>query len=115
MLAQVSFMDRWFAEHGESAEGEVFAYDVTNRFLGLATFEWRGQEMSVGVPPYRMLMLQRLQDAFAACSDEEQRPVRRLFREVGLQPLLDARPRRRVARAHNREVWGAPEQASLPA
>ncbi len=113
MLAQVSFMDRWFAEHEDSDEGEVFAYDVAKRFLGMATFAWRGQEMSVGVPPYRMLMLQRLQDAFAACSEEEQRVVRALFHEVALEPLLDARPRRRVARAANREVWGAREEASL--
>jgi len=114
MLAQVSFMDRWFAEHEESTEGEVFAYDVAKRFLGKVTFAWRGQEMSVGVPPYRMLMLQRLQDAFTACSEDEQHAVRGLFREVALEPLLDARPRRRVARAGNREVWGALQEASLP-
>jgi glutathione S-transferase len=113
MLSQVSFMDDWFAEHEESVEGEVFAYDVAKRFLGMATFEWRGQEMSVGVGPYRMLMLQRLQDAFAACSEHERHAVRGLFRSVGLEPLLDARPRRRVARAGNREVWGALQEASL--
>jgi hypothetical protein len=113
MIAQVSFMDDWFAEHAEGSEGEVFAYDVAKRFLGTVTFEWRRQEMSVGVVPYRVFMLQRLQDAFAACSERERHAVRGLFREVGLEPLLDARPRRRVARAGNREVWGALQEASL--
>jgi len=114
MLAQVSFMDDWFAEHGKGSEGDVFAYDVAKRFLGTVRFEWRGQELSVGVVPYRMFMLQRLQDAFTACSEDERHAVRVLFGEVGLEPLLDARPRRRVARAGNREVWGALQEASLP-
>jgi len=39
--------------------------------------------------------------------------VRALFARSGLEPLLDARPRRRVERRDNREVWGPerePEQ-----
>ena len=33
--------------------------------------------------------------------------LRDLFAAVGLEPLLDLRPPRRVERRDNREVWGA--------
>jgi glutathione S-transferase len=109
MLAQVAFLDEWLAERDEIAEGDVLPYDVGDRFLGRVTFDWRGMPMTIGVHPYRLLMLQRLQDAFAAVSQDAQDELRTIFGESGLEALLDARPRRRMIRRANREAWGAPQ------
>lgn len=109
MLAQVAFLDEWLAEHEEIAEGDVLPYDVSDRFLGRVTFDWRGMPMTIGVHPYRLLMLQRLQDAFAGVSRDAQDELRTIFGESGLEALLDARPRRRMIRRENREAWGAPQ------
>lgn len=110
MLAQVEFIDQYLSEHDEIQEGDVLDYALDDRFLGTVTFEWRGQELTVGVLAYRLLMLQRLQDAVASFSEADRDSVRDLLREHALDPLLDARPRRRLARAGNREVWGAAQE-----
>ncbi|HLH13453.1 MAG TPA: glutathione S-transferase C-terminal domain-containing protein [Solirubrobacteraceae bacterium] len=107
LLAQVAFVDAWLREHETVQEGEVVGGAPQRRSLGSATFTLRGREARVGVLPYRLFMLQRLQDAFAACREGERRAVRDLFARVGLEPVLDARACRRVERRDNHEVWGA--------
>jgi hypothetical protein len=63
--------------------------------------------MTVVVVPYRLYLLKRLQDAFSSAGPEDRATIRELFSRAGLEPLLDVRPRRWVARQDNREVWGA--------
>ncbi len=107
LLAQVTFIDRWLGEHGEELnEGDVVGGSPHRRRLGLVTVALHRQRVSIGVIPYRLLMLQRLQAAFAECEREAQAALRELMRESNLEPLLDAQARRRVERRENREVWG---------
>lgn len=118
LLAQVGFIDRWLDEHDdELSEGDVVGGAPHRRRLGIVTMELHGQQVSVGVIPYRLFMLQRLQGAFAECASRAQAGVRALMRESGLEPLLDARARRGVERRENREVWGARQEpvAAAPA
>ncbi|MFN8174520.1 MAG: glutathione S-transferase family protein [Solirubrobacteraceae bacterium] len=113
MLAQVDHIDGWLAEHDEIQEGDVIPYAAEDRFVAQVPVRWRGTEISCGVLPYRMLLLQRLQDAHGALGLDSQERARDLLREHGLEQLLDARPRRRVIRENNREAWGAAQSPLL--
>jgi glutathione S-transferase len=113
VLAYVTAIDGWLAEHPETAEGEVVGGRPDKRFLGTTSFSWRGLRLTISVVPYRLYLLQRLQAAFAEQTAEEQQKVRSLLHEVGLDPLLEVRARRRVERRDNREVWGAAQEPVL--
>jgi len=112
-VAQVAAVDAWLEEHPDVAEGEVVLGKPKRRISGTTTFTWRGHPMTVAVIPYRIFLLTRLQDAFAAASPAEQATVRSLLAAAGLDPLLDVRPRRSVRRADNREVWGPAQEPVL--
>ena len=76
---------------------------------GTATFEWRGQQITTGVMPYRFWLMQKLHDDLATASPEAQAHTRDVFRAGGLEPWLDLRTIRRVERVDNLEVWGPEE------
>jgi glutathione S-transferase len=97
------FLDEWL----ESQDG-VEAGAVLERGLGLCHFEFRGTRIDALAQPYRIFLLQRLQDACNSMPADGRRSVADLFEEVGLGPLLEIRTRRRVERANHREVLGAP-------
>jgi len=105
-VAQVAAVDAWLADHPEVADGEVVLGKAKRRISGTTTFAWRGRPMTVGVVPYRMFMIKRIQDAHRSAGADEQAAIRQMFAGTGLEPLLDIRPRRWVVRADNREVWG---------
>lgn len=100
-LAVVAFTNAWLAEHPEASEGTPFP-----RGLGMAEFECRGRKINALVQPLRLHLLQKLQDAFSAMNELDQKSVEALFTEVGLEGLLEARPHRRTDRQNNQEVWG---------
>lgn len=110
VLAQVAFVDGWLGGH-EVGEGDVVGGEPRRRWIGSTAFELRGREVTVAVAPYRIYMLQRLQDSFGGHGEADRTAVRELFGPLGLEPLLDARPSRRVERRDNVEVWGAPQEA----
>jgi len=112
--AQVAAVDAWLADHPEVADGEVVLGKPKRRISGTTTFAWRGRPMTVGVVPYRMFLIKRIQDAHRSAAADEQAAIRQIFAGAGLEPLLDIRPRRWVVRADNREVWG-PLQGPVPA
>ena len=66
----------------------------------------RGVEIETTVMPYRFFLLQRLQDCFNDATADDQAAIRKLFRQTGLEPLLDMRTHRRVERENHLEVWG---------
>jgi glutathione S-transferase len=101
--ATAHFIDEWMEAHDEIEEGAVL-----ERGLGLCRFEFRGQTVHSLAQPYRIFLLQRLQDACNAMPADDRRSVVELLGEVGLGPLLEIRTRRRVERARHREVLGAP-------
>jgi len=110
VIAIVGAVDRWLAEHPDTTDGDVVGGRPDKRFLGTTTFDWRGQSMTVGVVPYRLYLLQRLQGAFGRATSAEQARIRQLLGGAGLEPLLDVQARRRVERRDNREVWGAAQE-----
>jgi hypothetical protein len=56
--------------------------------------------------PYRVFLLQRIQDAYDAMAENERESVDALLSETGLSAILAARITRRVDRKDNREIWG---------
>jgi glutathione S-transferase len=113
-VAQVVSVDAWLADHPEVSDGEVVLGKPKRRISGTTTFLWRGRPMTVAVVPYRIFLIKRIQDAFAAAAPGEQAVIRGVFDDAGLDLLLDIRPRRWVVRADNREVWGAAQEPVLP-
>lgn len=105
--AQAAFIDAWLSTNPETREGDAVGGNPSKRVLGRTTFAWRGLELSIGVFPYRLWLLQRIQDAFDALSPLEAASVRAWLKQEGLEPILDLRIRRRIERRDNREVWGA--------
>jgi hypothetical protein len=99
--AAARFIDEWLETHGEVEEGAVL-----ERGLGLCRFEFRGATINALAQPYRIFLLQRLQDACQAMPADHRRSVEELLAEVGLGALLEIRTQRRVERAQHREVLG---------
>jgi glutathione S-transferase len=112
LRAQVAFADGYLRGEADVSEGSVVGGKASRRAIGRVTFDWRGQELTTNVVPYRLFLLGRMQAAVAAADEEGRRRVRSLFDECGLAPLLELRPRRPVLRRDNHEVWG-PEQTPV--
>jgi hypothetical protein len=68
--------------------------------------------MDVLVMPYRLFLLQRVQDAAQRLSTEQDKQLRDLFSSTGLSDVLKLRCRRRVLRQGHFEVWGPDADAS---
>ena len=113
--AHVRVANEWLADNPQieagtnglenpGARGLKGGRGLTGR--GAATFEWRGQQLTTGVMPYRFWLMQRLHDDLASASSDEQSRVRDVFAAGELEPLLDLRTLRRVERTGHLEVWG---------
>jgi len=113
ICAQVAWLDEWLGHADDVETGGVVGGKPARRTPGSVTFAWRGTELTTGVFPYRLYVLQRLQAAYGDLDDEGRRSVDVLFAEVGLTPLLTLRARRRVDRVDNREVWGHEQDPAL--
>lgn len=114
-LAQVAGVDRWLERNAQIADGDLVGGRPDRRAIGTTDLHWRGHVVEVSVLPYRIYMLQRLQQAFSDTAPEAQVALTGLFAESNLEALLHAKPRRRVARRENVEVWGEAQQPNLPA
>lgn len=115
ITAHVVAANEWLAEHPEIEAGTNGQDNPAARGLtggrglvgsGAATFEWRGQQLTTSVMPYRFWLLQRLHDDLAEADPDGQARVRDLFRKTDLEPMLDLRTLRRVERDGHLEVWG---------
>lgn len=104
--AAVAFANAWLAERPELVAGTNGLDRPGDRAIGRVSFPWRGVEMTVGVLPYRIWLLQRVQDVFAKADGAGQAAIQTLLAEVGLARLLDLKTSRRVERLGNLEVWG---------
>jgi len=102
--AMVAMSNGWLSTH-KPAENEVVGGQGLGRGLGMCSFEWRGHKLEVMVMPYRIFMLQRIQDAYDGLDSESQKAVDTLLAETGLAAILTTRSIRRVERKNNREVW----------
>jgi hypothetical protein len=73
----------------------------------MCEFEWAGQTIKAGVFPYRIFLLQRIQDAFDQLDGPHQAEVSQLLDATGLSEILTLRATRRVICEDNLEKWGA--------
>ena len=108
LQAQVEFANQWLAQQPESIEGSNGMPKPSDRHIGTTTVQWRGFAIEIMVMPYRIFMLQRVQDCVAALNSQQRIDMSALLNECQLSPLLDMQCKRRVERRGLLEVWGAP-------
>lgn len=106
LRAHVAFVDAWLATQAELPAGSIVGGKPGARSLGVTSFPWRGTTLTVQVLPYRLHLLQHIQDAFDAMDPIAQAEVASLLAQAGLMELLTLRAKRRVERRDNLEVWG---------
>jgi glutathione S-transferase len=104
--AYVEFQNHWLTEN-QVAEGDEVGGAPLVRGIGSCEFSWRGKTINTVVMPYRIFMLQRIQDAYDAMTELERKAVDALLEQTGLMDMIRLRSARRVERHNNREVWGA--------
>ena len=108
--AMVAYTNQWLDENQPSV-GSIVGDDggggAHNRNIGFCAFQWRGLNISAAVFPYRIFMLQRIQDAYDKLADSDRAAVDALLAATGLADILTSRSVRRVERHDNREIWGA--------
>ncbi len=100
------FTNDWLADQADLNAGDIVGGDPKARAIGSCQFDWRGHQMTVGVLPYRLFLLQRLQDAFDSLQEAEKAAVQKLLTQAGLEDILTLRAQRKLLRKNNREVWG---------
>ena len=112
IVAHVEFANSWLAKRPNLAAGTNGHPKPGERAIGITQVQWRGHTMDVLVMPYRIFMLQRVQDAAQRLNTEQDRQLRDLFSRTGLSDVLDLHCRRRVLRQGHFEVWGPDADAS---
>lgn len=110
IVAHVSFVNDYLAREFVS-EGAVVGGKPNKRSLGQTTVMWRGHDVSVGVFPYRVWLLQRVQDEFDGLSPQHRESVLAMLDDAGLRGLIETRTTRRIERRDNCEVWGGAQNA----
>lgn len=105
--AHVGYASEWIASNTEVTEGTSTKDEILKRGMGLAAFSWHGQEVQSLVLPYRLFLLERLQNSEQSASESEQRAIRHLLEKVGLKQMLELKTARPVHRLDNHEVFGA--------
>lgn len=106
ITAHVDFANNWLAERPDIKPGTNGLEDPGQRAIGMSEFNWRGHEIKTMVMPYRFYLLQRLTDCVDQASHKDQKTIRALFAETGLEAMLGLRTTRRVERLNHLEVWG---------
>ena len=104
--AMVEAHNQWLAQNNP-ADGEAVGGIHLGRGIGTCSFEWRGVDVQAVVMPYRVFMLQRIQDAYDGLTQAERASVDALLTDTGLGDIVTTRCDRRVKRQDNREVWAS--------
>ncbi len=101
--AYVGFANAWLAERPDLEPMTSGLARSSERVIGRVAFDWRGETIEVGVMPYRLWLLQKVQDVITASSE-----LNALLSETGLTDLATLKTARRVERVNQLEVWTAP-------
>lgn len=101
---QVAAFNAWAADT-PVIPGAAILDKPHRRAVGTVETHYQGHPFKAGVSPYRIFLLQKVQDAFDRLGPQDASRARRWFDETGLAPLLEARPVHRVDRLNNLEVW----------
>ena len=102
-LTAAELINNWLDEH-QPESGAVAAGRLAEA-LGTADFTVRGETITALAQPHRFYLLQRVQDAVIALSDEKQTAVRSILAGCNMERLLAAVLSRRIVRSENLEVW----------
>jgi glutathione S-transferase len=102
-LAAAELINSWLAEH--QPESGTVAVGRLAEALGTADFTVRGETITALAQPHRFYLLQRVQDAVVALSDEKRTAVRSILAGCNMERLLAAVLSRRIVRSENLEVW----------
>lgn len=103
--AFVGYTNDWLATHPDIEAGSNGLPRVQDRGIGMMEFDWRGLKLRVGVMPYRLYLLQKIQDAADAASPSDRKAMDALLKDTNLEALLTLRGARRVVRQNHLEVW----------
>ena len=106
LRAMVAFTDAWLAERPDLAPGTNGLKRPGDRVIGQTEFLWRGVPVTVNVMPYRLYLLQKVQDAIPAAGAAGHEAVMAMLDAAGLAEIATLRTRRRVERRDQMEVWG---------
>ena len=98
------FTNDWLGENNPEPN-EIVGGESLERGIGMCQFKWHGLDVSVVVMPYRIFMLQRIQDAYDELDTHAREAVDALLAETGLSALITMRCARRVERENHREIW----------
>ena len=101
LVAHIEFTNDWLKKQ----DSPQLKPGVLGRGIGMAEFNWRGHTIRTAVMPYRLYLLQRLQDAFDNLNAADQTALSALFDDTGLTAFLDQRATRRVIRENHLEGW----------
>ena len=102
-LAAAELINNWLTEH--RPEPGAVAVGRLAEALGTADFTVRGETITALAQPHRFYLLQRVQDVFAALSQEEQVGVADIMSDAGMSAVLSTALTRRIVRSDNLEVW----------
>jgi glutathione S-transferase len=106
IVGHFEFANSWLGKRTDLAAGTNGHPKPGEWPIGITQVQWHGQSMAVFVMPYRIFMLQRVQDAAQRLNTEQDRQLRDLFSRTGLSDVLNLHCRRRVLRQGHFEVWG---------
>lgn len=110
--AFVQYTNEWLAARPELVAGTNGLDRIQDRVIGTTSFAWRGNDVRVAVMPYRLYLLQKVQDVADQASPAARATIDALLLETGLSDLLALRTTRRVIRANHLEVWSEPVTVS---
>ncbi len=103
--AYVGFTNQWLAERPGIAAGTLGMPRPQDRVIGQAAFTWRGAPITVNVMPYRIYLLQKVQDLLDQAAPAERAAMDELLEQTGLSGLSTLRVTRRIVRRDHLEVW----------
>jgi glutathione S-transferase len=110
--AFVQYTNEWLAARPQLVAGTNGLDRIQDRVIGTTSFGWRGNDVRVAVMPYRLYLLQKVQDVADRASPAARAAIDALLLETGLSDLLALRTTRRVIRANHLEVWSEPVTVS---
>ena len=103
--AYVAYTNAWIANHPNLEAGTNGLPRKQDRGIGMTSFDWRGHEIAVAVMPYRVYLLQKIQDVFDGAEPADQAVMSALLGQTGLSDLVTLRASRRIERRDHLEVW----------
>jgi hypothetical protein len=104
--AFIAYTNDWLAARPDLEAGTSGLARVQERRIGEVELDWRGHRITVGVMPYRLYLLQKVQDVVDRAGPEPCLRLQALLEETGLAELTTLRTTRRIERRNHLEVWG---------